>query len=337
MTEITRYPHYHQAENVVTNHTMVMLRELYRTSPSLLEKVINGLLGEELTVGPRFTQQISGSDSVPDALILQQPLAIYIETKIVSGFGLEQLERHCKSIATKGHAEKGRILLALTAGSADTTSAPALADLGSRYGLRVLHKTFADLVDQLMEIQDKHPAITEGIEEFVAFIAARGLLPRRDQFMVTMLTGRSWQDNKAHGVYYEPAHRNAKWQHAAFLGLYHDKHISHVGRIVTVVEGYQTDGTWSFEKAETGVVTDAHLAAISRVVAAAQYYYPGFQGDPHRYYVVDDFAETRFLKDSPGGMMGHRYFDIEKIAGSKAPPNASGSVVAALLSGKLFN
>lgn len=39
MTEVTRFPHYHQAENVVTNHVMVMLRMVYKASPKLLSLI----------------------------------------------------------------------------------------------------------------------------------------------------------------------------------------------------------------------------------------------------------------------------------------------------------
>lgn len=336
MPEITRYPHYHQAENVVTNHVMVMLRELYRASPVHLETVINGLLDEKLTVGPRFTQQISGTDSIPDGLILQEPMAVFIETKLGSGFSLDQLDRHCKSIVSRAPSGKGRILFALTAGTPEPSSDSKLAELEAKYELRVLRKTFANLLEQLSGIQDKDPAVAEGIEEFSDFIFAQGLVPRRDQYMVGMLTGKSWRDNLAYGVYYEPAHRNAKWQHASFIGLYHDKHVSHVGRIVAAVEGVQTEGAWKFEKAETGTFTDAHRNAITGIVSAAQGYYPGFQGDPHRYYIVDQFSEIDFRKVSPGGMMGHRYFDIQDITQSKAPPNASGPEVARLLDGKQF-
>ena len=64
MASVTRFPHYHQAENVVTNHVMVMLRMLYSTSPKLLEALLQALCADEVTVGPRFSQQVAGTHSV---------------------------------------------------------------------------------------------------------------------------------------------------------------------------------------------------------------------------------------------------------------------------------
>lgn len=86
MTEVTRFPHYHQAENVVTNHVMVLLRMIYNASPKLLEALLQALCADEITVGPRFSQQIAGAHSVPDGLIMQEPLAVFVETKLSVSF-----------------------------------------------------------------------------------------------------------------------------------------------------------------------------------------------------------------------------------------------------------
>jgi hypothetical protein len=40
-------------------------------------------------------------------------------------------------------------------------------------------------------------------------------------------------------------------------------------------------------------------------------------------------AETGFRKTNPGGMFGHRYFDLEKVLGSKVPQDLN--ALAALL------
>ncbi|WHQ68566.1 hypothetical protein [Methylorubrum extorquens] len=51
--------------------------------------------------------------------------------------------------------------------------------------------------------------------------------------------------------------RRPKHVHAAFLGLYHDKQFSHVGRIVTAVGAMQVEtGVMVFDKPETGTLDD---------------------------------------------------------------------------------
>jgi hypothetical protein len=191
------------------------------------------------------------------------------------------------------------------------------------------------------------PALREWVETALANKRAtlgtfkhavyQDLAPRQDQFMVAMPTGTSWRDNCKHGVYYEPVDRPPKWRRAAFLGLYHDKQVSHIGLIVTVVSAKQ-DGTGriAFDKPEMGTIDKARQQAIQGVIEAAQDYYPDLGSRHHRYYVVDTFAPTEFLKMSPGGMMGHRYFDIEEISKQRLSPDTPGSVAAHALYGRSF-
>ena len=204
-------------------------------------------------------------------------------------------------------------------------------------GITVVSKTFGELVEQLTNLHVSDIELRETLQEFSDFIFAQGLVPRTEQIMVAMLTGTSWRENFEHGVYYEPIERNAKWQRAAFLGLYHNKEISHVGRIVCAVGvARDTSGEILFDKPEMGELGENRRQAVLSVIAAAQKYYPGLENSKHRYYVVDAFSPTDFHKTSPGGMMGHGYFDIEEISGARLVSRASGSEAARVLNGRTF-
>lgn len=338
MTEVTRFPHYHQAENVVTNHVMVMLRMIYRESPKLFEGLLRALCGDEVTVGPSFSQQVAGTHSIPDGLILQEPMAIFVETKLGPHLDHSQLAAHCKTIEARTQGRKGNYLIALTTGEAGQAVPPEVTETAHAQGIKIVETSFGALIDQLGALPIHDVDLGEIVQEFADFISAQGLLPRREQSVAAMLTGTSWQANRDHGVYYEPADRNSKWQRASFLGLYHDKRISHVGRIVAVAVAVEDEtGEMVFETPETGTLDDARRAAVRTCIDAAQAYYPDFQMKRHRYYVVDGFSPTGLRKTSPGGMMGHRYLDVELVAGTRAPSGASGAVVAALLDGKTYS
>ena len=57
-----------------------MLRHVYQAAPQKLQLVLRALMeDEELDIGLKFEQQVKGSDSVPDALITQPPLAVLVE------------------------------------------------------------------------------------------------------------------------------------------------------------------------------------------------------------------------------------------------------------------
>ena len=337
MAQVTRFPHYHQTENVVTNHVMVMLRTLYEASPKLLEALLRALCADEVTVGPRFSQQIHGAHSVPDGLILQEPLAVFVETKLGSMADPDQLARHCRTIVDRLPGRMGSFLISLTSGQTGQTTPSKVEEMAAPHGISIVPITFGDLVNQLAELPVSDLALKETLQEFSDFVFAQGLVPREEQIMVAMLTGTSWRENLAHGTYYEPVDRSPKWRRAAFVGLYHDKCVSHVGRIVAAVSAMHDDaGQMIFDKPEIGTLDDTRRQAIRDVVAAAQSYYPGLERSHHRYYVVDGFTPTDFCKTSGGGMMGHRYFDIESLAGRRLPAQASGALAAQALHGHTY-
>jgi len=315
-----------------------MLRMLYNASPKLLEGLLQALCADEVTVGPRFSQQIAGSRSVPDGLILQEPLAIFVETKLSSSLDADQLKRHCETIVDRLPNRTGSFLIALGAGHSGAEVPEEVALLARKQSIQIVRVNFGELVEQIAALPVADLSLREVVQEFTDFVYALGLVPREDQFLVAMLTGTSWRENLLHGVYYEPVDRNPKWQRAAFVGLYHDRQVSHVGRIATAVAAVDHGaGQLIFDVPEKGTIDDRQRQAVREAIDAAQGYYEGFQANKHRYYVVDKFEPTDFKKVSPGGMMGHRYFDIESISGSRLPANASGLVAAKALNGHTYD
>ena len=80
MTEVSYFQRFSQKENHITNNTLLMLRHVYQAAPQKLQLVLRALMeDEELDIGLKFEQQVKGSDSVPDALITQPPLAVLVE------------------------------------------------------------------------------------------------------------------------------------------------------------------------------------------------------------------------------------------------------------------
>lgn len=315
-----------------------MLRMLYDAAPPLLEGLLQALCTDEVSVGPRFSQQIAESHSVPDGLILQDPLAIFVETKLGSSFNNDQLKRHCQSIVDRLSGRTNNFLIALGAGLSGSAIPVEVLNIAHEHNIKVVATSFSDLLSAITTLPKTDRNIDEAIQEFADFIYAQDLIPREDQFVVAMLTGTSWRENLAYGVYYEPAERNPKWQRAAFLGLYHDRQISHVGRIITAVVAVEDESREIiFEVPEKGGLNDQQRQQIRDVIKAAQDYYPDFQQERHRFYVVDKFESVNFHKQTPGGNMGHRYFDIEELSGTRLAPHASGSDAAKALNGLSFD
>ena len=341
MTAINYFQTYSKRENHVTNNTLLMLRHVYQASPRLLERVVNSMLdGQAIELGPQFEQQVRGAHSVPDAVISQKPLHIYIETIHSDELGAAQIDKHMETIATKNHADDTAILIGLTAHALDEVTKDEWLKKANAKKIKFAAVTYGELVNILQDQCANDPALSDILEDYQAFIAGEGLLPTQYRTLVGLLCGQSWRENVDYGVYFEPAHRNPKWRQAEFLGVYHQKKISHIGRLATAAVCVQRDHELVVQTTEFGKLTDEHKDKIKAVIKAANAYYDGFAADPHRFYVVDNFVPTNLMKRSPGGMMGHRYFDIPGLVKKQKlddiPKEATAAYIADLLQGEGF-
>ena len=337
MSEISYFQRYSQRENHVTNNTMLMLRHVYQRSPRLIEDVLRGLLeDDEVEIGPRFEQQVGESHSIPDAAITQRSLHVYVEAKRGDSLDDDQIARHVQSIADKGHPKGSSFLVGLTKGAERSADVDRRRVQALEAGVAFASTTYREILDVLGAVCEGDADLEEILADYAAFVATEGLLPDQDRRLVAMLAGQSYDENIAHGIYFEPAGRNAKWLQARYLGLYRQKCIGHVGRIVAAVVCRDTDDGVVADDVEFGSLDDDMRGRIRSVIDAATYY-AGFADDPHRYYIVDKFTQTAVRKVSPGGMMGHRYFDIGDLArGKKVPSDSSGEVVAEAIDGATY-
>jgi hypothetical protein len=316
---------------------MLMFKHVYRVSPRLLEDVLQGLLEEdEAEIGPRFEQQVGAAHSIPDAVLSQKPLNIYFEAKHGDGLKYDQLERHMKSICEKGHPANSAFLIGLTTNSiSESDHERWKGNALKEFGLTFLSITYRELLEILSAVCMNFPDLQEVFEDYQAFIGGENLLPDQHRKIAVMLCGQSWRENVDHGVYYEPAQRNPKWTRANFLGVYRKKRVSHIGRILAAAICRKVNGNLLVDLEEFGTLTAEHRERISTAIDAASYY-PTLGVEAHRYYLVDTFWEINVQKTSSGGLMGHRYLDIEELANIQAEPNLSTRQIAAELSNADF-
>jgi hypothetical protein len=99
LSRVSHFQRFSQPENHATNNTLLLLRYFYQSSPFKIQSLLTSLLETDLSIGLTFEQQIKGDASVPDALITQEPMRIFIETKRGGDLDSDQIRRHFKSIA----------------------------------------------------------------------------------------------------------------------------------------------------------------------------------------------------------------------------------------------
>ena len=336
MAQINYFQRYSQRENHVTNNTMLMLRHVYRTSPGLMEDLLSALLEkDDIEIGPGFQQQVGGSHSVPDAVLIQKPLAIYIEAKRGDWLHDAQIEAHLKSIESLNHQADTAWLIGLTTNEAANKDIDRWKKMARLQGVKFAVTTYRELIAAIEAVVEAEPNLVEILEDYRSFIAAEGLLPDQHRKIVAMLCGQSWAENAAHGVYFEPESRNAKWMQAHYLGIYRNKRVSYVGRIVAAAVCRKIEGELIVDVEELGSLNADARARVSAIIDAADYY-ENLGAEAHRYYIVDHFAPTDIRKTSPGGMMGHRYLDIESLTGQEPGHDEDGDTVARIVKGSKY-
>ncbi|MEQ9590678.1 MAG: hypothetical protein RJS97_22230 [Parvibaculaceae bacterium] len=337
MSAISHFQVYVQRENHVTNNTMLMLRHVYRTSPKSLETTLQALMEEDdIEIGPRFEQQVGEAHSIPDAVLSQKPLHVYLEAKHGNALYDDQLERHVRSIGEKKHTENSAFLIGLTVSRVSDEDLERWRMMALEYGVTFVATTYRELLDVLSSVCANSTGLQEVLDDYQSFIGGEGLMPDQHRKLVAMLCGQSWQENIEYGVYFEPANRNPKWTRAHFIGIYHRKSISHIGRIVASAVCRMQREELIVDGEEFGEFTDEHKERIAAAINAATYY-QDLAAHPHRYYLVDNYSETEVRKVSSGGMMGHRYFDIAELAGCEQwNQDASSEDVASMIRGATY-
>lgn len=317
---------------------MLMLRHVYRTSPILLESVLQALLEkDDIEIGPRFEQQAVAGHSVPDAVLSQSPLHIYVEAKHGDGLNEEQLERHLRSLEEYEHPTNTTFLIGLTRNKLSEDEIEHLQSKARLKDVTFASATYRDLIDTLRTACASTPSLSEILDDYHTFIGSHDLLPTQYRTMVALLCGQSWNANVQHGAYFELAERNPKWTRAHFIGVYHQKHISHVGRVETSAICRRSGDKLEVLNVEFGALTSDQELRIKAIMDALNGTFDGFIETPHRYYLVDRFEETDVRKETAGGMMGHRYLDIPDLVGrDDISENIPTLEVAAFLAGARY-
>lgn len=319
MSRVSYFQRFSQPENHATNNTLLLLRYFYQSSPFKIQRLLTSLIETDLSIGLTFEQQTKGSASVPDALISQEPLRIFIETKRGGELDSDQIRRHFKSVGEhqgKTDHSDGTVLIGLTKEPIAESARKSLTAEAASRGIRFAVVTFSQIVVELKaQCADFERELLSIVEDYESYLAEENLLEERNQWLVVFPCGTSIAENVRFGLYYEPPSRPCK-RNYRFIGVYNRKTVAYVGTVEAIVVASWADENVSFT-VEAGKSTPEQTERIKNVVEATSYY--DLKGNPLRYYLVDSFIQTNAKKTSPGGIMGLRYLDLSKMISSYLP------------------
>jgi hypothetical protein len=318
MSRVSVFQRFSQPENHATNNTLLILRYFYQSSPFKIQRVLTSLLETDLSIGLAFEQQIRGDASVPDALITQEPLRIFVETKRGGVIDADQIRRHFKSIAHEQRPTARDILISLTKEQIADTVRKSLAAEAASQEIIFTAVTFSQVVEALRtQCADFERELHDIVDDYDSYLGEEGLLEERNQWLVVVPCGTSLAENVRFGLYFEPEGRPSKLNYR-FIGLYNKKTVAYVGTIEAIAIPSFGGEEPSFVE-ETGRLRNKDRKRIVEAIKAASYY-NDLKENPHRFYLVDHFVQTDARKTSPGGLPSLRYLDLSKThCGLQAP------------------
>lgn len=333
MSRVSFFQRFSQQENHATNNTLLMLRYLYEASPARLQKLLTSMLDVDLAVGLSFDQQVKTGQGVPDALISQEQLRIFVETKTHGELDAAQLHRHFKGMSA---AEKrtGDFLVGLTTESLSEGVRQALFNEAAGYGITFVSLTFSSIVEALKQEYTKTERdLLAVIEDYEAYLTEARLLGDRNRFVV-FPCGTSITENAKFSLYYEPPSRRLA-SNCRYLGVYKQKAVKYVGVINTVaVATTGSDDSQQFIE-EVGQLSGEQKGRIAEVIKSTKYY--DLAAEPFRFYLADRLFPTQFSKTSSGGIRGRTYPDLSKLIPSyDSNKNYTSEEIATLLDGKTW-
>jgi hypothetical protein len=310
LSRVSYFQRFSQPENHATNNTLLVLRYFYQSSPFKVERVLSSLLETDFSIGLVFDQQIKGEASVPDALISQAPMKIYVETKRGGFLDGDQVRRHLQSICEKAGKGEEAILIGLTKEQIPESQRQELTRLASVQGVTFVAVTFSEVVEALRaQCAEFESELLSIVEDYEAYLGEEGLLEERNQWLVVFPCGMSLAENARFGIYYEPPSRRSKLNYR-FIGAYKNKTVCYVGTVVAIAVASFEDGGYRFVE-ESGTLDENLRKRITSTIEQTPYY--DLKSGPTRYYLVDSFVPTSARKVSPGGIMGMRYLDLQKL------------------------
>jgi len=330
LRKIHTFQKYSQRENWVTNNTLLFLSRLQSYNNKKFELVINAILQENnlnLNIGVNFLQQERGSESVLDGAIFQEEFKIAIETKLFDNFSTDQLKHHIKSLSTE--SGKNRILLALSKSEVSneikSQVIACIKEMNSE--IKFASASFSGLIDLVKEnVAEYEVDFHETIDEFREFCAENELFKDESKHMLVLTAGTSIKENLEFGIYYDPVYRNHNTDFQ-FIGLYCNKAIVTVGEVQYCVWADLVEDNLEIKNDIS--VPEAVKQRIKEMIIKTSYY---DIHEGHKFYVVDAFTPTNYVKRSSGSLRGKAYFRVLDLPGWK--PGLSTAELANNLYGK---
>lgn len=320
MRNVNYFPRYHGKENFHTANAMLLLSKLYEYSSVKFYEFLSQFFEDEneVNLGLQIGLQESTKNgvSVTDASIRQESFKIAIETKRnAKSFDIDQLKRHLSTFED----EKYKLLITLSPDKITDAQQKEITEICQNEVCHV-HLNFAELIENIKSVIDEHDyTFTDIINDYASYCDEQGLITRMPYQVDMRLTGGSFDSNKKYNLYYNGA--NKGFANYAYIGLYKNKSMRAIGKlskrcIAEVIDKSKTNFDINNLEIspEIGTITDDDKKRIVGAILESPYK-DSLINRPHRYFLVEQFYDTDFAKNTKRPPLGNRIFDLGDVLG----------------------
>jgi len=335
MSEVSFFQRFSQKENHATNNSMLLIRHFYQVRPSIVQKVFSKLSDEPIELGLSFAQQVKKGGSIPDAVISQNPLDIYFETKMGGMLDEAQIMRHFASIQSDSKKQSKKILFGLTKTEISQIQRDKLLEEGKNHNVIFAGITFESILQELRGECEPHETTLHAIlDDYESYLESAELI-QKGQILRVVPCGTSMSENVEFELYFEPTNRASKAR-SDYIGLYKQKQVKYLCEIGTVVNGCLRGGEFIITSTEMGKISEEERERILKAIEAC-HYYEDLAHQEFRYYLFNTVAKTEINKVSAGGIWGARRFNLSDwLSYDKVGFTYETAEAAELLKGKEF-
>lgn len=301
---------YPEGENRTTNYCLLTLKLIYEANQEAFVEVLSGLFERDLSghFGVKFRQQEKKANGIPDGLIIQNPVQIFIETKHFDWFYSEQLERHLHDLADQGPGLKILLALGNFEGDYHDRFSSVIEICNTVFKNQIIFKasTFEEFLAAIT-VPNIPIGLDNAIHELRLYLDQSGLLPSWEKWLDVINCSTLAQDVLDGSVYMCPAEGGAySHDRCKYFGMYRDKKVEKIAIIRAVVDVESEDVAkllWNNSEEHKDKLLNEALAKLSN-------FRPG--AFPTRVFLLGELFETEFIKETPYGLRGSKtYFNIE--------------------------
>lgn len=332
------FQRYNQKENVDTSNTMLMLSRFYEYSTDKFFVLLNNMILKEDDTPElciELQQSKNRAESIPDAIISQRSFKIVVETKLYNQFDKTQLINHLNQF----NNEDIKVILTLAPKPMKKGFLEEFNSCVDKYNekefgkipIKHINIIFKNLIDTMEDIVDDNDyTIRSIIEDYKSYCIDENLIPNSEQWMRAIVAGTTLKDNLELNLYYDDTSRG--YSEHGYIGLYNQKSIRAIGKLIKIVQASNINNEFYSNLIMGEKLVQSEIDRIKLAMEKSKKYGYNIGDRLHNYFIVEEFFETDFRKESKNPIQKSKFFNLSEMLKKEKLPTTK--EISIFLNGK---